>query len=302
MRASEFATSAGRAVRASDGAALSELLSLRGSAVQRTVAGAGISRSWHEAHEAQNAATSAFLRIFATMAPGRWALSVLYTLLRDLRWVSIMADRTSVTQSRAASSQKHLEECARQLNKAFGVCAADRHPDMDQSRKWGTYAVANMLFSTYFALKSLALCRNILRALSAGDIPPLEAFGRGDVVTYRYYLGRLRFLDEDYDAAESELARALAESPASAPRNQERILIYLVPMRLLRGIRPSAELLRRFPQTHALYGDIVEAYSRGDARAYDAALRASDRTFVRLGLYLALERARAVCISRLFRR
>lgn len=141
-----------------------------------------------------------------------------------------------------------------------------------------------------------------MRALGAGDIPPIEAFGRADVVTFRYYVGRLRFLDEEYELAEESLASALASAPASAPANQERILVYLVPARMLRGVRPSAALLGAFPRISALYSGVIAAYSRGDVRAYDAALAAADRTFVGLGVYLALERARAVCIARLFRR
>ena len=43
MRATEFAATAGRAVRASDGGALAELLSVRGGAVQRLAASAGAS-------------------------------------------------------------------------------------------------------------------------------------------------------------------------------------------------------------------------------------------------------------------
>ena len=259
--------------------------------------------AWCGAHEAHTAAVSAFLRMFTTLSPGRWALPVLYVLLRDLRWVALGADYASRPATRTSlPTQRHLEDCARVLNRAFGLCAADRHTELAHSRKWGTYTVANMLFATYFRLRSLGLCRNILRALTAGDVPPLDAFGRADVVTFRYYLGRLRFLDEEYAAAEAELARALSATPARATRHQEHILVYLVPARLLSGVRPSRALCAAFPRIGALYGGAVGACARGDLRAYDAALRAADRVLVNLGVYLALERARAVCIAGLFRR
>ena len=109
---------------------------------------------WHEAQVALNGAVTAFLRTFASLVPGRWALPVLYTLLRDLRWASREADRASTAANPSARADKrHTEECARQLNKAFGACAADRNPDMLESRKWGTYAVANMLLATYFSVR-----------------------------------------------------------------------------------------------------------------------------------------------------
>lgn len=70
--------------------------------------------------------------------------------------------------------------------------------------------------------------------MGAADLPPIEAYPRADVVTYRYYVGRLAFLDEDYtrvrrrmDArltqAESELYRALAMCPARARKHMEYV-------------------------------------------------------------------------------
>lgn len=47
-------------------------------------------------------------------------------------------------------------------------------------------------------LKSLGLCRNILRALSAADLPDFELFPRAQRVTFKYYLGVLAFLNEEY--------------------------------------------------------------------------------------------------------
>lgn len=74
-----------------------------------------------------------------------------------------MADKTlsaSASSSRSAglvngtsssqSQQPHLEATARQLNKVFSACVADRNPDMALSRKWATYRVVAILFRTYF--------------------------------------------------------------------------------------------------------------------------------------------------------
>lgn len=71
---------------------------------------------------------------------------------------------------------------------------------LDNSRKWGIYHVANLLFKTYFKLNSAPLSNNILKSLSAGrgDMPPLSKFPKSQQVTYKYYEGVLRFLEEDY--------------------------------------------------------------------------------------------------------
>lgn len=88
------------------------------------------------------------------MAPGRWALPVLFALLRDLRWVARCADdAANAAAKQTLLTHEHMEECARLLNKAFSACAADRFPGVEQSKKWGTYAVVNMVFGTYFQVR-----------------------------------------------------------------------------------------------------------------------------------------------------
>ncbi|SHO77502.1 Similar to S.cerevisiae protein YJR084W (Protein that forms a complex with Thp3p) [Malassezia sympodialis ATCC 42132] len=261
--------------------------------------------SWHLAAEALQASASVFLRLFAALSPGRWAIPVLVSLLRDLRWTAKCADDAAHAVARdARRTNPHMEECARTLNRGFSACVADRYPSMAQSKKWGTYAMVNLVFRTYFQLHSISLCKNILRALGAGDLPPLEAFPKAHVVTFRYYVGRLALLEEDYGRAEAELSQALALAPRSSTAHIERILVYLIPIRLLQGQQLAPAWLAEFPRVAQLYAPFLRACQRGDVRAYDEALRDSavERALVHLGVYLAMERARDVCVTRLLRR
>lgn len=75
-----------------------------------------------------------------------------------------------------------------------------RRAPLDQSRKWGIYYTTNLLFKTYFKLNHISLCKNILRALQASstDMPPFESFPKSHIVTFRYYIGVIHFLEEDY--------------------------------------------------------------------------------------------------------
>ena len=49
-------------------------------------------------------------------------------------------------------------------------------------------------------LNSISLSKNLIRALEASkpDIPPLEAFPKSHIVTFKYYVGVILFLEEDY--------------------------------------------------------------------------------------------------------
>ncbi|GAC93831.1 hypothetical protein PHSY_001396 [Pseudozyma hubeiensis SY62] len=255
-----------------------------------------------EAFDEYNSVVTAFLRYFSTLTPGRWALPLLRILCLNLRWLAVQAD-TSNLESTAVSTvrtsnqaNKRLEECARQLNKAFTACIADRNPDINESRKWGVYEVVGMVFKTYFRLKSVSLCRNILRAINAAVLPGLEEFPKSQQVTFRYYVGVLAFLNEEYDRAEGELEAALKMCIRSATTNQTLILVYLIPVKLLRGSLPSPTLLASPPcqPLHPYYSPFITALRTGNVSLFDTTLLDPriQRFLVKRGTYIAIERAR----------
>lgn len=71
---------------------------------------------------------------------------------------------------------------------------------LEESRKWGTYNIINLLFKTYFKLNSISLSKNVLKAIKAykGDMPLLEVFPKAHQVTFKYYVGVIQFLEENY--------------------------------------------------------------------------------------------------------
>jgi hypothetical protein len=104
-----------------------------------------------EAWEASNALVTGFLRYFSSLHPGRWCLPLLYTVMSNYRALSILADNTAQSKSgQSSKANQRLEECARQLNKAFSACVADRTTEEEESRKWGTYEIVGMVFRGYF--------------------------------------------------------------------------------------------------------------------------------------------------------
>ncbi|TKY84548.1 hypothetical protein EX895_006450 [Sporisorium graminicola] len=266
-----------------------------------------------EAFDAYNAGVTAFLRYFATLTPGRWALPLLRILCLNLRWLAVQADsasRSAVPSAGAAAgprtsshANRRLEECARQLNKAFTACVADRNPDLAESRKWGTYEVVGMVFKTYFRLKSVSLCRNILRAISAAALPDLAHFPKSQQVTFRYYVGVLAFLNEEYDRAEGELEAALRACHRGAELNQALILTYLLPVKLLKGLLPHPSLLHSgVGQRLQVYTPFIHAVRTGNVHMFDTALATHEATLVKRGTLIAIERTRDVALRTLLKR
>ncbi|KAI8841763.1 PCI domain-containing protein 2-like protein [Chytridium lagenaria] len=183
-------------------------------------------------------------------------LPVLYTIILDLRILANLADNRLGESGQKATC---LEECARVMNKAFSICATDRFSPIDKSRKWGAYFVCNLLFQTYFRLKQINLATNLIKSLRSADLPDLEKYPIGHVITFKYYMGVLAFYNEQYHKADEYLTfaikhcRAVGPSPHIYQRNRRLILNYLIPTRLISGKIPHPELYLRYPALKETY-------------------------------------------------
>ncbi|KAN0132594.1 hypothetical protein V8E53_009610 [Lactarius tabidus] len=241
---------------------------------------------------------NSFLRFFTNNSG--WTLPALFATLRDLRDLAFDAD---VLARDLSQKSECMEEAARIISKAFSSCVTDRTSSYEMSRKWGIYYVVGLVLKSYFRVRRISLSKNVLRALEVNqDIPPLQEYPRAHQVTYRYYLGMLSFLNEDYAKSEQELTFAFYNCHLGAHNNQERILTYLIPLRILRGHLPTTDLLKRFPVLDELYSPFISAIRKGDIQGFDAALDKSERRLVDLSIWLTLEKAREICIRGLFRR
>ncbi|KAI8381037.1 uncharacterized protein BYT42DRAFT_289715 [Radiomyces spectabilis] len=249
-----------------------------------------------EAFEAQKDLVQVFQR--AMISWDRWCLPILYVINSDLRMLATQADHMEVA---AEGQRKKLEDAANVISKSFTYCITDRGV-LATSKKYGTYRVIGMLFRIYFKLKQPNLCKNILRALSAADMPSIEDFPKSDRVTFRYYVGRFFFLEEDYLRAEQELSLAFKECSRHQQKNKELILLLLLPIRMMRGVLPNDRLLRLYPRTRELYGNIAAAIRTGNVGQFDAALAKAELQLIQNGTYFAVEKAQIMAMRRLFHR
>jgi hypothetical protein len=103
-----------------------------------------------------------------------------------------------------------------------------------------------MLFKIYFKLNTLHLCKNLIAAVNLPTFPPFESFPTSQRVTYSYYVGRLAVFDDDYARAEQNLAYAFEHCSKRAPINKKLVLRYLVPVKLILGKCPTAQLLGKY--------------------------------------------------------
>ncbi|WVQ83336.1 hypothetical protein IAT38_005475 [Cryptococcus sp. DSM 104549] len=247
----------------------------------------------------QDALISLFLRWIQNQPS--WALPVLYVLLNDLRDLGERADQLSYESS--GGKTPNLEACARTVAKAFSVCATDRQFTGAQSRRTGVYHLACMTIKCYFKVGKPNLCKNVIRTVGSDPkTPAVDTAPLPDQVTWHFYIGMLAFLNGEDKKADEELDWALMHCPAEAKRNQELILTYLIPLRLLRGQFPSPILLALHPRLQLLFSPFITAIKAGNVREYDRRLEWAQKRLVGMSVYLVVERAREGCMRMLFRK
>ncbi|KAG8860519.1 COP9 signalosome (CSN) subunit [Tulasnella sp. 330] len=261
-----------------------------------------------EAYTEQANLVKAFLRAFVGLQA--WILPALFGVLKDLRDLAEKADDMAFQGGSGTGGS--LEDAARHCNRAFTDCVMDRAAG-EESRKWGIYHVVGLIFKCYFSVNKIALSRNIIRAIKANkDIPPLEQYYKSDQVTNQHAIlaltsgsdMRLAILRSHIDTiwSEMELVAAFDMCYPTPARNIELILNYLIPIRLSRGQLPSPQLLHHYPRLNQLYTPFILALRAGDVKAYDAALEWAEVRLVDMGVWLAVEKAREICMRCLFRR
>ncbi|KEZ42434.1 hypothetical protein SAPIO_CDS5630 [Scedosporium apiospermum] len=273
--------------------------------------------SWTRVYETWKELTSTVIRGYSNYGFEAWTIPCLYVMGKHLRLYAMKSDQERSNNPAADRGPSYaddfdpeterngqLRDCEQVLKRIFTLCLSDRAP-VETSRKWGIYFIINLLFKTYFKLNSASLSRNILKALTAykGDMPPLSAFPKSQRVTFKYYTGVLAFLEENYREAEDHLMEAWQLCHKNSIRNKERILTYLIPCRLLTThTLPSKALLEPYPTLQNLFLPIAQCIRSGDLHAFDVALQEHEEAFVKLKIYLALERGRDIAMRNLFRK
>ena len=179
--------------------------------------------------------------------------------------------------------------------------------ELKESKKWGTLNVINNLFKIYFELNNLRLCQNLIRAVEGPGFPKAldgqtvegRSFTVAQLVTYKYFVGRLSMLNSQFAKAEQELNYAFAYCPRNATKNKRLILRYLVPVRMVLGKFASAKLLLKYDLPY--FVPLCRAVHRGDLRAFEAELATNQQLFIQHGSYLLIERAKIITYRNFFK-
>jgi hypothetical protein len=191
-------------------------------------------------YERQAALHASFNQVFAA-SPGNILVPALQVVCKGTHRAALAADREETSLD-----NKRLQNAVNLLQESFSRTFNDRKEmrpgfayDEDGSKKTGVLAIVNELFAIYFRLNTLRLCKNLVRPVETRKLH--EQGSMAQMVTYRYYTGRLALFEDQFVLAEENLEYAFQNCHKDAGKNKELILHYLIPVKLYRGRYPSAD-------------------------------------------------------------
>jgi len=194
-----------------------------------------------DAYHFQTLLHTAFHKVFGASS-GNLLVPTLHAICRSTHHLAVAAD----VQGQTTNSHPKVQHAVSLLQESFSRTFNDRtefrpslHYTSEGSKKAGVLCIVNELFAMYFVLNTLRLCKNLLRPVESRNLHQNQRMG--DMVTYKYYVGRLALFEDQYAMAEEHLTYAFQHCHRHAKHNQKCILQYLVPVKLYRGKLPTPQ-------------------------------------------------------------
>jgi hypothetical protein len=194
--------------------------------------------------EGQMKVHAAFNRMFSS-SEGNWMVPAMIVVCKTTNKLALAADRrASLKSNTKLNHQANLQKAVPIFQDSYSKTFNDRTEyqpgapfDNVGSKQAGVLAIVNELFGMYFRLNILRLCKNLIRPVETKKLS--EKGSMADMVTYRYYIGRLSMFEDQHSMAETHLEYALQHCHKSATMNKTRILRYLIPVKIYRGKLPT---------------------------------------------------------------
>jgi len=194
--------------------------------------------------------------------------------------------KTAVTSVRNLISLINLSKAAPQISKKRGIifCAKE-------------------LCQLYFKLWKYNDCDAIVtdaeNFLETSGIP-IGHFSKSDLVSLKYFAGRISLFANSYSEAESDLEMAFKECHRDSFKNQRLILKYLIPTKICLSKFPTVELIKRYKLYE--YVDLAKAVHEGNIALFRQQAEKYKRLWIKRSLFLTIEKMELVLIRNLVRR
>ena len=275
---------------------LSEVVSFRLLALSALV------KKDYEAYKNIHAAFNSLLDFLGSNVDFPFLAGTLARLASDLRMIAVIADDSKAERERLSS--QCLRECQNSITRAFTLVAKDRLPLTDKNcKKLYIFSVTNTLFKIYFKLNTLQLMGKLIKLVdSPAVMEHLQYFSLCDVVTYKFYVGRLALFEDRLDEARQCLRFALQHTPRTKAclKNRQLILASLVPVEMCHGTMPTAAVGQQYGLQDLV--DFGNAVQTGNLRAFNEIFARIKVVLIQTGTYLVVEQLKGLVYRNLFKK
>ncbi|XP_047497572.1 PCI domain-containing protein 2-like [Penaeus chinensis] len=250
-----------------------------------------------EAWKTQMIVVHSIARFLQEFKEEKWMLPMMNNACLDLRLFALAADQ-ELTRTGKSKPGETLEKAAEALMSCFRVCAADTRTGEDCTKRWGLLYLVNQFFKIYFKINKLNLCKPMIRAIEA--LAFKDRFSLSQLITYKYYTGRKDMFDSDFKSADATLSFAFQRCHKGSRKNKRRILIYLIPVKMLLGYLPKLSVLERYNLPE--FREVVASVRQGNVRLLSETLTKHKSFFIGAGIYLILEKLKTLAFRNLFKK
>ena len=276
---------------------LSEVVSFRLLALAALV-----KEDFDDAYKNVHAAFGSILDFMGSNVDFPFLAGTLARLASDLRMIAVIADGSKAERERLSS--QCLRECQNSITRAFTLVAKDRLPLTDKNcKKLYLFSITNTLFKIYFKLNTLQLMGKLIKLVDSPVVMnSLEAFSLCDVVTYKFYVGRLALFEDRYDEARQCLRFALQHTPQTPAclKNRQLILASLVPVEMCHGTMPTVVVGQQYGLQDLV--DLGDAVQSGNLRAFNDIFASIKVVLIQSGTYLVVEQLKGLIYRNLFKK
>ena len=134
----------------------------------------------------------------------KWLVPLFYRISSDLK---IAAD--NVDKFKKDDNRSTLNIALNELQSRFKGLVRERTPvTSTTSKKHAMFVITNVLFKAYFSLNNLNLCQKLINFVdgpSGVNSSNLFYFPVCDVVMYKFYVGRMKMFQDNYEEANEYL-------------------------------------------------------------------------------------------------
>eukprot|EP00475_Leptophrys_vorax_P025720 TRINITY_DN3598_c0_g1_i1.p1 TRINITY_DN3598_c0_g1~~TRINITY_DN3598_c0_g1_i1.p1 ORF type:complete len:274 (-),score=90.44 TRINITY_DN3598_c0_g1_i1:42-863(-) len=167
-----------------------------------------------------------------------------------------------------------------------------------ESTTGGLLFVVNHMLKVAFKINNFRFAQNAITSVQASNFPSIDQFPMSQRVTFLFYHGKFLIYKERYAEAESCLDEAMhmcydgvSKDEEVSYRNRRRILMSLVPLKLLLGKMPKKKEVLVEYKLH-VFEDVCKCLKQGLVKEYDLLLEKYFMSFLKHGIVAMMENLR----------